>query len=518
MLAIEHLERAARRHPDRPFVVSADGDLTHVEMANCVTSVANAIVRRGLGADTKIALLTPNHPLGMVCQYAIFKAGCIWVPCNYRNSVADTTRQLTAMDVRWLFYHSSLEAYAIEVGRSFPALEGIVPIDADTASGPAMLDWAADAAPGAKLPERAMDDVIAIISSGGTTGVPKGAMHTNRTYDANTANYWASFDFVAHPPVHLITAPLSHAAGVVFMAMAGAGATHVISPSADPEAMLDLVQRHRVTILFLPPTIIYMLLAHPRLKQYDCSSLRYFLFGAAPMSVEKLREAIERFGPILCHLYGSTETLVMNTILRPDELADVLVTPAHARRIASCGREAPFSEVEIIDDAGTILPPDTPGEIAVRGGFVMAGYYNEPEKTAAARINGWHRMGDIGVKDPDGYVYIIDRKNDMIITGGFNVFPGEVEQAVLAHPSVQDCVVVGVPHEKWGEAILAAVELKPNCDLDPDELIARCKALIGSVKAPKFVEVMDTLPRSPVGKTLRRMVRARYWEGRTTSI
>ena len=148
----------------------------------------------------------------------------------------------------------------------------------------------------------------------------------------------------------------------------------------------------------------------------------------------------------------------------------------------------------------------------------MAGYYKDPEKTAASRINGWHRMGDIGVKDADGYVYLVDRKSDMIITGGFNVFPAEIEQIVLAHPAVRDCVVVGIPHEKWGEAVLAAVELKPGCDLDPDALIAQCKAVLGSVKAPKFIEVVDELPRSPVGKTLRRAVRARYWEGRSTVI
>jgi len=518
MLIMEHFDRAARRFPDRPFVVSADGDLTHREMAAHVSAIANAIARQGLGAGTNIAVLTPNHPLGMACNYAILKAGCVWVPCNHRNPIRDTVVQVTAQDVRWLFYHSSLEEHAVAIQKSVPALRGMTPIDRATVSGVGLLEWTRGFAPGAPLPERGMDDAAAIISSGGTTGVPKGAVHTNRSYGANMANYWAAFDFMSAPPVHLVVAPLTHAAGVMHMAMMGTGATHVLSPSADPEMLLELVQRHRVTLMFLPPTIIYMLLAHPRLKQYDCSSLRHFLFGAAPMSVEKLREAIEHFGPILCHLYGSTETLVMNTILPPEEMADVLVTPAHARRIASCGREGPFSRVEIIDEDGTVLPPNERGEIAVRGEFLMAGYYKEPEKTTASRTNGWHRMGDIGLKDEDGYIYIVDRKGDMIITGGFNVFPGEVEQAVLANPAVQDCVVVGIPHEKWGEAILAAVEVKAGCHLDTEELIAQCKAQLGSVKAPKFVHVVEQLPRSPVGKTLRRAVRAPYWEGRSTLI
>ena len=517
MLVVEQFERAVRRFPNRAFVLSADGDLTHREMGDRVGAVANAIARQGLSADSHIALLTPNHPLGMVCQLAILKAGCVWVPCNYRNPVADTIRQVATQDVRWLFYHSSLAAHAAAVHAAVPAVEGIVPIDVPTASGPAMLDWAAGFAPGATLPERGMDDAVSIISSGGTTGLPKGAVHTNRTYETNTAGYWAAFDF-SSPPVHLVTAPLTHAAGVIYQAMVGTGATHVLSPSADPEVMLGLIARHRVTILFLPPTIIYMLLAYPKLKEHDGSSVRHFLFGAAPMSVEKLQEGIAHFGPVFCHLYGSTETLVMNTILPPAELADALADPAHARRIASCGREGPFARVEIIDDDGIILPPNERGEIALRGGFVMNGYYKEPEKTAATLINGWHRMGDIGIKDEDGYVYIVDRKSDMIITGGFNVFPAEVEQVVLAHPAIRDCVVVGIPHEKWGEAILAVVELKPGCELDCEALIARCKAELGSVKAPKAIEVVTTLPRSPVGKTLRRSVRAPYWEGRGTVI
>jgi len=174
MLVMEHFDRAVRRFPDRPLVISRDGDLTHREMAERVALVANAIVRQGLGADTKIALLTPNHPLGMMCEYAISKAGCVWVPCNWRNPVLDTVRQVAALDVHWLFYHSSLEDYAVAVRNAVPGLAGITPFDRPTPSGSTALDWAAGFAPGAALPERTMDDAVSIISSGGTTGVPKG--------------------------------------------------------------------------------------------------------------------------------------------------------------------------------------------------------------------------------------------------------------------------------------------------------------------------------------------------------
>ena len=517
MLTIEHFQRAAKYHPDRPFVVSDDGSYSHAEMAMLVDRVANAIVSAGLEAGTHISVLSPNHPLGMACQLGIFQAGCVWVPGNYRNSAADTARQFRALDVRWLFHHSSMEAYVASIRDELPLLRGIVAMDRATATAQSLDEWADGFPAGAAMPTRSLDDTLCIMSTGGTTGVPKGAVHTHRSWQANIANYLAEFDFSV-PPVHLVIAPLTHAAGVVSWAMIGSGATHVLSPAADPETILSLIEKHRITFLFLPPTIIYMLIAHPGLKDYDCSSLRHFVFGAAPMSVDKLRETFAHFGPILIHLYGSTETLVMNTILRAEDLTAALNGTGREALTASAGREAPFMRTEIVGDAGELLGPDTPGEIVVRGQSVMSGYYNEPGKTAASRIDGWHRTGDVGFKDADGYLYIVDRKSDMIISGGFNVYPGEVEQVVLMHPSVRDCVVVGIPDEKWGEAVLAAIELKADCTVEAADLIAFCKERIGSVKSPKFVRVFDELPRSPVGKTLRRAVRDGYWVGRTRQI
>lgn len=517
MLAIEHFARAVKRYPDRPMVISGDEVVTHAEMGKLVERIASAIVGRGIAAGTHIGLLTPNHALGIACQYAILQAGCVWVPVNYRSSAPEIARQLSLLDVRWLFFHASMEELVTSIAPQLPQLEGLVALDRATAQAPAMLDWAATFPAGAVMPERRMDDPILILTTGGTTGEPKGAVHTNRTLEANMANYWSTFDF-REPPVHLVVAPLTHAAGVVHWAMVGVGATAVLSPSADPATILALVEKHRATVLFLPPTIIYMLLAHAELARHDCSSLRYFLFGAAPMSVEKLREAIARFGPILWHLYGSTETLVMNTVFAAADLAAVLHDEQHAARIASAGREGPFSRIAIVDLEDRLLPANEVGEIVVRGQFVMTGYYRAPEKTAAARFGDWHRTGDVGYLDDDGYLFIVDRKGDMIISGGFNVYPAEVEQVVLAHPAVQDCVVVGIPHDKWGEAVLAAVELKPGMKLDEAELIAHCKARLGSVKAPKTVTIVDQLPRSAVGKTLRRAVRAPYWAGRERAI
>jgi len=517
MLAIEHFERAVQRFGDRAVVVDENGATTYQDMAALVDRIAGALVNSGVEPGARVCILSPNHPHVLACQYAIMKAGCVWVPSNHRNLPADTVRQLQTLGVSWFFHHSALEDHVASVRREVPGVRGFIAIDRATPESPALVEWADRHPPGASFPTRGMDDPVAIMTSGGTTGLPKGAIHTNRSWEANIANFFATVAF-RKPPIHLVVAPLTHATGVFHWTMVSRGATHVIAPSADPAVILGLIERHKVNILFLPPTIIYMILSHPDLHKYDCSSLEHFMFGAAPMSVDKLREATTVFGPVMSQIYGSTETLIMNTILLREELAECLENPALEHRLASAGREGPFSRVEIVDDAGQRLGPNERGEITVRGDFVMKEYYEDPKRTAEATIDGWYHSGDIGYKDEDGYLYIVDRKNDMIISGGFNVYPGEVEQAVLAHPAVQDCAVVGVPHEKWGETVLAAVEVKAGFALDADEFFAFCKSRLGSVKAPKRLEIVDTLPRSAVGKTLRRAVRARYWDDRGTAI
>jgi acyl-CoA synthetase (AMP-forming)/AMP-acid ligase II len=300
--------------------------------------------------------------------------------------------------------------------------------------------------------------------------------------------------------------------------MMSLGCTNVIVARPDPLLLMEAIEKHRATTLFLPPTVIYMMLAHPRVREFDYSSLRHFLYGGAPMSVQKLREASEVFGPVMLQVYGQTEAPMAATLLLPQDHAAALADPALERRLWSAGRPGPLVRIGIMDDDGTLLGPGRRGEVVCRGGIVMAGYYNNPEATAAVSTFGWHHTGDIGETDADGFVYIVDRKKDMIITGGFNVYPTEVEQVIWTHPAIQDCAVVGTPDDKWGEAVTAVVEVKPGAALDPDELIALCKERLGSVKAPKRVEVWPALPRSGVGKVLKRDIRQAFWEGRARAI
>jgi len=276
--------------------------------------------------------------------------------------------------------------------------------------------------------------------------------------------------------------------------------------------IMRCIEAHRITTLFLPPTVIYSMLAHPRVREFDFSSLKHFIYAAAPMSAEKLKDALKVFGPVMAQTYGQAESPMLCTFMSPAEHI-VEENSAQERRLTSCGRPTIFTQVEIMDDGGNLLSPEEKGEIVTRGNLVMKGYYKNPQATEEASRFGWHHTGDIGLKDADGYVYIVDRKRDMIISGGFNIYPCEIEQVLWSHAAVQDCAVVGVPDEKWGEAVKAVIELKPGTDVKSEEIMVFCRERLGGMKAPKSVEIWPELPRSPVGKVLKRSIREKFWAG-----
>jgi fatty-acyl-CoA synthase len=273
---------------------------------------------------------------------------------------------------------------------------------------------------------------------------------------------------------------------------------------------LQSIERFRCTHLFLPPTAFYALLAHPDVGKFDYSSLRVFLLAGSPASPDKLRKGVEIFGPCMCQSYGQTEAPMLLTFLDAKTVA-AAAAGDHPERLQSCGRPTSAVRLAIMGDAGNILPAHARGEIVARGTLVTAGYYNLPEATAEIRTYGWHHTGDIGYIDEDGYVYIVDRKKDMIITGGFNVYCAEVEAGIMALPQVHECAVIGVPHDTWGEAVKAIVVLRDGESLTEDAVLAHCKAKLGGVKSPKSVEFRPEIPKTPAGKTDRKSLRAPYW-------
>ena len=285
----------------------------------------------------------------------------------------------------------------------------------------------------------------------------------------------------------------------------------------DALEVLRNIERYSATHLFLPPTAFYALLAHAEIGKFDYSSLRVFLLAGSPVSPDKLKKGVEVFGPCMCQCYGQTEAPMLLTWLDAQTVA-AAAAGDHPERLRSCGRATSAVRVAVMDDDGRILPPHTAGEIVARGNLVTRGYYKMPEATAEIRTHGWHHTGDVGYEDEDGYFYIVDRKKDMIISGGFNVFCAEVEAGVMELPQVRECAVIGVPDEKWGEAVKAVVVLRDGESMTAEEIIAHCKVRLGGVKTPKSVEFHAEIPKTPAGKTDKKALRKPYWTGKDRAV
>ncbi len=474
--------------------------------------VAHALLSLGLPRQTQAAVLSGNHPLSWMCVLGLWRAGLVWVPANPRSSVVDQQALLDAFDVEVLFFQQAFWPAVQTLHDQCPRLRHLICTDGSVPGCLSLPAWIASqpSSPPAALCEP--DDLAAIMPTGGTTGIPKGVMLTHRNLGVSMAT---SIYNNAYAPgqaiVNLAAAPMTHTAGYLTLPASARGGKVVVVTKPDPVGLLDAIEQYRVTEFFLPPTVIYRLLETPGIRERDFSSLRYFMYGAAPMSVAKLRQAIEVFGPVMLQGYGQTEAPGGISAMRPGEhFVNGQVAPDE--RLSACGLPSPFNAIAILDDHHKPLPAGASGEICVRGDIVMKGYYKQPDKTAETLIDGWLHTGDVGHLDAEGFLHITDRRRDVIISGGFNVYPSEVEQVLMTHPDVMDCAVVGVPDAHWGEAVKAVVELKPGATVDAPTLIALCRERLGGVKTPKSVDFMPQLPRSPVGKVLKKDIRAPYWQ------
>ena len=514
MRLIDFFDKGAAIEPGRAFLVEGALTRSYAEVQAITHHIANAFRRDGIAPGTKAAVFSPNAARAFECVLGILRAGCVWVPVNVRNTVEENVYILNNLDVEVLFYDPRMTGQARALLKQCPRITRAICTEGE-AEHPCLDQLIEGCGEVTDEVPQGRDDVVVLLSSGGTTGAPKGVMMTNLSWEMMIAG--AQQCLWSDHPIHLVAAPISHAAGGSALIMSAMGATNVLLPGFEPVMVMEAIPRHRVTHLFLPPTAIYRLLAHPDVRNYDYSSLKYFQYPSAPMAPEKIKEAMAVFGPVMTNGFGQSEAGTNITFFSPQDHVRILES-GDERRLASVGRATLFNRVEIMDDEGNLLPPETPGEIVMRGDQLMAGYYNNPDETERANAFGWRHTGDIGFKDAEGWVFLVDRKRDMIISGGFNVFPAEVEKTVLAHPAVQDCAVVGAPDEQWGERVTAVVELKPGAALEEAELLAFCRERLSGVQAPKAMEVWKELPRSPVGKLLRRKVRERFWEGRERKI
>ncbi|KVD16383.1 long-chain fatty acid--CoA ligase [Burkholderia ubonensis] len=517
MAIIDFFDRGWRIAPNGIAYIQGERSYSFQEIGELSCRIANGLLAAGFAKETKAAVWADNDVTAWGCALGLWRAGLAYIPVNGRSTPAENQYVLDAFDCEVLFFQQAFATAIDTLRASLPKVKLWVCIDADLPWAPSLATWSAGQPPMMPFVDYDMDDVVTLSATGGTTGAPKGVMNTHRSFQTYFAQFMMACPYGAERPVNLAAAPMTHTAGMMSLPCTARGGTVVVLPKPDPALLLGAIVKHRVTEFFLPPTVIYRLLDIPGIEKLDYSSLKYFLYGAAPMSVEKLKRAIEVFGPVMAGGYGQTEAPASIANMTPAEhFVDGKL--ASDERLSSVGRPNPLVRVEILNDRGEVLPQGETGEICVRGDLVMKGYYNAPDKTADTIVDGWLHTGDIGHLDADGYLHITDRKKDMIISGGFNVYPSEIEQVIWAHPAVQDCAVIGVPDDKWGEAVKAVVELNAGQSVSAEELVALCKEKLGSVKAPKSVDFVAALPRSTVGKVLKKDLREQYWQGRQRRI
>lgn len=510
MRLADYFDTAAEQNPQNLAFVDGATRVTFEQARKTVHAMANALVRaRQSGAGSHVAIYSPNDYRVTLLHLGINLVDMAWLSVHIRNTVETNAEVLDYFDANIVFFHSHFESSVPILKARLSKAKLYICIDRLSEHGLFMDDWLANC----WFPFHNEQEDPATTSflqpTGGTTGPSKGAVHTHRSLEMMGLAVATEFGISADSR-HLVIAPLTHAAGLLVLGFAIRGGANIILPGFDPEAVLGAIENEKITHLFLPPTAVYALLAHPKTRQTDFSSLKCFIVGAAPIAPEKFREAVRVFGPVMFEGFGQTETLIPILVKRP---TDYLKNDGTFDDDAVCaaGKAVGVVRVGIMDPEGKLLPPGERGEIVVRSSMVMQSYYKKPEETAAVSTFGWHHTSDVGIINSRGYVTIVDRIKDMIVSGGFNIYPVEIEKVIQGHPAVLDCVVVGAPDEKWGKSVKAVVQLKPGQTVDQEVLIGLCKDQLGGAKAPKSVEFWPELPRSAVGKLLKKDVRAKFW-------
>jgi acyl-CoA synthetase (AMP-forming)/AMP-acid ligase II len=500
---LDLFDRAAALFPERVCVADDEAELTFAEASRRSHVLANALRRAGVAVEDKVAVYAPNKVEALVAILGVLRSGGAWLPINARNGLDENLAILERCDCAFLLHAEEQAAEAAAIRAKLP-LKGAACLD-----GPEYEAFVAGAGETAPDPGTGPHQLYKLALSGGTTGTPKGVIHTNLNGAVMIASLMIGFP-PKKPPVYLCPSPVTHAAGNFALWILAEGGRVQLMRKADPGAILANIETHRATCLFVPPTVLYLMIAHETARGRDYSSLDYLFYGAAPASAEKLRQAIALFGPVLAQVYSQAEATMGLTYLKPEDHLD-------ARRLTSAGRPGPLVRLEVQDEDGRECAVGEVGEICIKGDLVSPGYYKDPEATAAGRRNGWLLTSDCAFRDEDGFIHIVDRKRDMIISGGFNVYPSEIEQVISALPGVIDVAIVGVPDEKWGEAVKAIV-CAPGASLTEAEVMLTCRERLGGVKTPKSVEFWDELPKSPNGKVLKRAIRDRLWAGRANRL
>ena len=514
MNIVEGLRQIAASNPEKLAAICGHTRLTFGQTAERVNCLSNALAELGMTGGDRVAVLALNCHRFFELYYAVPQMGAVIVPINFRIPPAEVKYILDHSGARALAVDEALTPLVDQIRPRLESVEHFISIS-DTPrreylSYEALL---ADASPDYPVAPLAGDELLGLFYTSGTTGEPKGVMLTHANVIANVRHIEASASYSSEE-IYLHSAPMFHLAdGAATFSNANRGSTQVFIPRFEPVATLTAIERERVTHALLVPTMINFVLQVPDLADYDLSSLRYVTYGASPIAPEVLRRAMRAFGCDFGQGYGLTEAAPLLTVLSADDHRRAI--QGDERLLASCGKPVAGVEVRVVKVDGRDVKPGEVGEIIARGPNIMRGYWRRDADTANTVIDGWLYTGDLATVDEEGYLYLVDRKKDMIITGGENVFSTEIEAALYAHPAVKEAAVIGVPDAQWGEAVHACVALKDNHDISADALIEFCRQRLASYKVPRSIEIIEgELPKGGTGKILKKQLRERYWQGR----
>jgi acyl-CoA synthetase (AMP-forming)/AMP-acid ligase II len=497
MFPIDFFWRAALRWPDRIAIDAPEGAIRYDALAARVAALAAGFTAIDPAPQSRVGICAGNSADHIAALLAVLACGKVWVPLNPKSTRPEIRRIIDATEPSILVLDAACADLLDGAPGTLLTTAGLADLAAAHAGAPR---------PVIALPD---DATQAIKFTGGTTGAPKGVMQPYRAWMANITNQIHAWGFDEHER-YIVAAPITHGTSTYLLPILAQGGCHVVLAGAGAEAVRTAFRERGGTVCFMPPTLVYMLMALPGASRADFPRLRRLIYGGAPMPPEKIRQVRDFFGPVLGTTYGQTEAPQILTVMQPADFED----PAHW---AAVGRTTWFSDVAIMAPDGRLLPTGEVGEVVARGDLLMTGYWRLPEKTAETLVDGWLHTGDRGLIDERGYLYLKDRLKDMVITGGFNVYPVDVENALGQHPAVHECAVFGLPDDKWGETVQAAVQLRPGEQATEAELIAFVRERLGPVQTPKHIHFHESLPRSPVGKVLKSAVRDAALAGAATA-
>ena len=509
-------DRCVQYYGENIALTYGDQNVTYAEMGYNGRRIASALQKMGLNKGDRVAFLMANCTEYVFCEYAVAKIGAIRIPLAVLLNPADHIYMMNTVSCTTLVYHEKMKDRVEQMMPSLESVENYICAAEDPGNvieghrhlQTLMHDHQPDVEAVAIDPE----DLAGIYFTGGTTGKPKGVMLSHRAWVYTVLMEMLEFGF-GWNEVFAYATPLTHAGGCLMLPVLLRNGRCVIVDHFDPKILLETIEKERVSMTFLVPTMVYVLLDYPDLKKYDLSSLENVIYGASAIAPERLKQAIETFGPIFTQLFGQTEApMALSALSRKEHIID---DPVREKQIfSSAGRPTLHTRVRLVDEEGNDVTDDQPGEVVVKCANMMSGYYKNPEATADTIRDGWLYTGDIAMKDHEGFLYIVDRKKDMIVSGGFNIFPREIEDVLFEHPAVKGAAVIGVPHEKWGEEVKAIVVTKEGQPVTAEELIGFVKERKGSMMAPKTVEFWEEIPLTNLGKLDKKAIRANFWKGK----